>query len=384
MIRIDEIYENTLFAWLRENRRGFRSFHMFPIGSSKPENIYGQGRQDIWEHNYITFFDAEPINLEVFRPTFDKIRYDLTQDIHAMTGRMDQIGYFVSSEHDSDNVNELCSIYGWQPLHYFFWGWAALDWYRGYDHTFLIRGPETRKITHTFLAPNRITGGARSHRLELLYYIFKYQLTDNFISCPAVCPGEGQPIEQQLEPLTKQYPDIQEVFATQNLPLNMPGEIGHPMHSCWLSLFREAETSLLYLVSETIAQGRRHQLTEKTFKPICLQMPFIIHSTQGSLAYLRSYGFRTFDTIWDESYDTIENDQDRIRAIASLLRDLDSRTLEERQRLYQRALPIIEHNFKHFYSGGFKQILWQELMAMLDTVTTDRPLILDVDGPNYD
>ena len=360
-----------------------RSFHLHPIGASSPENIYCQGTQLAWEHNYITFFDVEPINLEVFRPTFDKIRYDLAQDIH-LRRQPASLGYVVTSEHDSDNVRELCSIYGWRPLHYFFWGWAALDWYRGYDMTFLIQAPETRKITHTFLAPNRITGGARSHRLELLYYIFKYQLTDNFISCPAVCPGEGQPIEQQLEPLTKQYPDIQEVFATQNLPLNMPGEIGHPMHSCWLSLFREAETSLLYLVSETIAQGRRHQLTEKTFKPICLQMPFIIHSTQGSLAYLRSYGFRTFDTIWDESYDTIENDQDRIRAIASLLRDLDSRTLEERQRLYQRALPIIEHNFKHFYSGGFKQILWQELMAMLDTVTTDRPLILDVDGPNYD
>ena len=360
-----------------------RSFHLHPIGASSPENIYCQGTQLAWEHNYITFFDVEPINLEVFRPTFDKIRYDLAQDIH-LRRQPASLGYVVTSEHDSDNVRELCSIYGWRPLHYFFWGWAALDWYRGYDMTFLIQAPETRKITHTFLAPNRITGGARSHRLELLYHIFKSDLKNNYISCPAVCPGEGQPIEQQLEPLTKQYPDIQEVFATQNLPLNMPGEIGHPMHSCWLSLFREAETSLLYLVSETIAQGRRHQLTEKTFKPICLQMPFIIHSTQGSLAYLRSYGFRTFDTIWDESYDTIENDQDRIRAIASLLRDLDSRTLEERQRLYQRALPIIEHNFKHFYSGGFKQILWQELMAMLDTVTTDRPLILDVDGPNYD
>ena len=380
MIRIDEIHENTFFAWLRTNRYGMRSFHLHPIGASSPENIYCQGTQLAWEHNYITFFDVEPINLDKFRPTFDKIRYDLAQDIHQRRNTTN-IGYVVTSEHDSDNVKELCSIYGWQPLYYFFWGWAALDWYRGYDLTFLIQAPEARTITHTFLAPNRITGGARSHRLELLYYIFKRGLTDNYISCPQICPGELQQIELQLEPLTQLYPDIQAVFAAQNLPLNMPGEIDHPMHSCWLSLFREAESSLLYLVSETIATGRRHQLTEKTFKPICLRMPFILHSTQGSLEYLRSYGFQTFDSLWDESYDSISNDQDRILAIADLLTYLDSLTVKQQQELYTKSRSIIEHNYEHFYSGNFKRILWQELTDMLGTIDPERPEHLDLTPP---
>ncbi len=375
MIRIDEIHENTFFAWLKTNRFGLRSFHLHPIGASSPENIYCQGTQLAWEHNYITFFDVEPINLERFRPTFDKIRYDLALDIHQRNS--DTMGYIVTSEHNSDNVKELCSIYGWQALHYFFWGWAALDWYRGYDHTFLIKAPGTRKINTTFIAPNRIVGGARSHRLELLYYIFKRGLTQNFISCPSVCPGEGQRIEQALEPLVKLYPDIQEIFAAQNLPLNMPGEIDHPMQSCWLDLFKESETCLVYLVSETIAQGRRHQLTEKIFKPICLQMPFILHSTQGSLEYLRSYGFRTFNTIWDESYDTIDNDHDRIRAIADLLQSLDKLSQDQRQALYTSALPIIEHNYRHFYSGNFKDHLWLELTTMLASIDNTRPPELD-------
>ena len=357
-----------------------RSFHLHPIGASSPENIYCQGTQLAWEHNYITFFDVEPINLEKFRPTFDKIRYDLAQDIHLRRPDAD-LGYVVTSEHDSDNVKELCSIYGWRPLYYFFWGWAALDWYRGYDLTFLIEAPECRKITHTFLAPNRITGGARSHRLELLYYIFKRGLTDNYISCPLVCPGEGTAIAEQIEPLTQRYPDIQQVFAQQPLPLNMPGESGHPMHSCWLSLFRQAETCLLYLVSETIATGRRHQLTEKTFKPICLQLPFVLHSTQGSLRYLRSYGFQTFGDLWDESYDDIADDHDRILAIADLLTQLDSLTPKEKQELYQRSRPTIQHNYRHFYSGAFQSILWQELTAMLEQIDSSRPSHLADDPP---
>ena len=349
---------------------------MDPIGASSPENIACQGTELAWEHNYITFFDAEPINLERFRATFDQIRYNLAQDIH-LRRPADQIGYFVTSEHASENVEQLCNIYGWRPLYYFFWGWAALDWYRGYDHTFLIRAPELRRIERTFLAPNRITGGARRHRLELLYYIFKYNLGDNYVSCPEACPAEGTTIEEQLRPLEIQYPDIQQVFARQALPLNMPGETGHPMHSCWLSLFREAESSLLYLVSETVATGQRHQLTEKTFKPICLRMPFIIHSTQGSLEYLRSYGFRTFDRVWDESYDQIANDQERIRAIADLLQELNSLTRAQRQQLYDRARPIVEYNYQHFYSGSFKNVLWQELTQMLDSIPLDRPTNLN-------
>ena len=376
MIRIDEIHENTFFAWLAQHRHGIRSFHLHPIGASQPENIYCQGTELAWEHNYITFFDAEPINLEKFRPTFDRIKYDLALDIHLRRPDAD-LGYIVTSEHESENVEQLCSIYGWKPLYYFFWGWAALDWYRGYDHTFLIRPPERRTITHTFLAPNRITGGARSHRLQLLYYIFKRGLTRNYISCPAVCPGEGITIAQQLVPLVQQYPDIQAVFAQQDLPLNMPGETGAPMHSCWLSLFREAETSLLYLVSETTATGRRHQLTEKIFKPICLQMPFILHGTAGSLAYLRRYGFQTFGSIWDERYDDIADDRDRTAAIANLLTDLDSLTQPQKQDLYNRAGPIVQHNYEHFYSGAFRTVLWQELTAMLEQIANDRPVALD-------
>jgi hypothetical protein len=55
------------------------------------------------------------------------------------------------------------------------------------------------------------------------------------------------------------------------------------MHSCWLSLFDQSAESLLYLVTETVATGRRHHLTEKTFKPIAMGMPFVIVGTQGSL-----------------------------------------------------------------------------------------------------
>ena len=140
------------------------------------------------------------------------------------------------------------------------------------------------------------------------------------------------------------------------------------MHSYQLSLFDESAESLLYLVTETVATGRRLHLTEKTFKPICLRMPFMLVGTRGSLAYLRSYGFKTFGHLWDESYDDEINDHQRLEKIAFTLRALDVLPAEEKQRLFDLAQEVCEYNYNHFYSGGFESILWQELTDMLNDI----------------
>jgi hypothetical protein len=365
MIRIDEIYNNTFWPWLRTNRPGFRAFFCEPFGRSDPDSVMNYGRDDIHEHNYIFFFDQEPIHSSIHKDTFEKTRsYNL--DMAHDAGQCLK-GYLVTSERNSDSVDFICSKYNWKSLYYFFHGWAALDWYRGYDRTFLIKPWSERTITKTFIAPNRIVAGERQHRLEMLYHIFKNNMTHNHISCPDTCPAENISIHDAVKSLTAKYPDIESVFATQDLPINFAGETNHPMHSCWLSLFDESAESLLYLVTETVATGRRHHLTEKSFKPIAMGMPFVIVGTQGSLEYLRSYGFRTFGDIWDESYDSAE-DSVRIERIASLLRSLDELPTEAKQDLFDQAQEVIEHNWNHFYNGGFEAVLWTELNEMLNGI----------------
>jgi hypothetical protein len=304
--------------------------------------------------------------LSIHTATFDRVR----ENNADLQDKRPSIGAICTSERDSDNVDALCAKYGWKSYYYFFHGWAALDWYRGYDKTFLIKPVQERKITKTFIAPNRIVAGERQHRLEMLYHMFKQGMLDNHISCPAVCPAENISILDAVRPLVARYPDIEQVFADQSLPINFAHETDHPMHSCWLSLFDESAESLLYLVTETVATGRRHHLTEKTFKPIALGMPFVIVGTRGSLEYLRSYGFRTFEGIWDESYD-LEPDDVRIERIASLLRSLDELPAEAKQNLFDQAREVVEHNWNHFYGGGFEAVLWQELQDMLNAIESN-------------
>jgi hypothetical protein len=373
MIRIDELYNNTFWPWLKANRPGFRAVFCEPFGRSDPDSVMNYGRDDIHEHNYIFFFDQEPIHLDIHLETFKKVlsyNEDITHDMTVSIPWLRHVrhaGYLLTSEHHSENAEYVCDKFRWKSAYYFFHGWAALDWYRGYDKTFLIQPIQERTITKTFIAPNRIVAGKRQHRLEMLYHIFKNNMIHNHISCPATCPEENISIHNAVKPLATKYPDIESVFAAQTLPINFANETDHPMHSCWLSLFDESAESLLYLVTETVATGRRHHLTEKSFKPIALGMPFVIVGTQGSLEYLRSYGFRTFGNIWDESYDSA-NDDVRIERIAELLKSLDVLSIEAKQELFDAAQEVIEHNWNHFYNGGFETVLWKELTEMLDGI----------------
>lgn len=343
-------------------------FFYEPFGRSDPDSVVNYGRDDIPEHNYILFHDQEPIHLNIHTATFDCVKTVRNHDIHYHNKNV--AGHIVTSERDSENVEVVCQKYNWRNHYYFFHGWAALDWYRGYDRTFLIKPLSERAPTRTFVAPNRIIAGERQHRLEMLYWIFKLGLVNNHISCPETCPVEKVSIYDAVHRLP--YQDAESVFRSVPLPMQYAGETDHPMHSCWLSLFGEAADSLLYLVTETVATGRRHHLTEKTFKPIALGMPFVLVATAGSLKYLRSYGFRTFGHLWDESYDDVLDDNQRVQKIGQLLAELDCLSVDQRQSLFRAAYETVEYNWNHFYRGGFEQVLWTELQEMLNGIKSSR------------
>ena len=333
-------------------------FFCDPPGNSTAESLCNHGG-DWRQHNYIWFYDQEPIHLDIHHDLFVQVilrNLDLDCDFGPRKALI------VTSEHNSQFVNTICEFNGWEPHYYFFHGWAALDWYRGYDRTYLMPNPEDRQITRSFFSANRIIGGKRNHRVLLMHLFQKYQIRNAWISFPAICPAENR---SALEIASALGADVAESLSSADLPLCFPGETDHPMHSCYLSLFNENAESLAHVVTETVYYGQRHHLTEKTFKPICLRMPFVMVSTAGSLEYLRDYGFQTFDSIWDEDYDLETDDDIRLEKIATLLKSLDDMSPRELQQMYRAARPMIEHNYKHFYSGTFEQILWTELQRML-------------------
>jgi len=367
MIRIDEIYNNTFWPWLQKNHSRSRLFFCDPPGHTSPEHLFNLGSNNVAENDFVFFHDQEPVELVTFEPLFNAVNRR-NKDIWWRNNAPDTFGHIVVSEH-GEFVEELCKKYGWTSHYYFYHGWACQDWFRGYDKTFLIDRARNRTPTKTFMSPNRIVAGARDHRVLFLYNVFKQGLEHNHISAPRVCVYENVDICTVASKYNNIYPDIEQVLEQAALPRLFTGEETQHMASCWLTNFTEAADSLVYVPTETVFFGRRLHITEKTFKAIALEMPFVLMAPSGSLEYMRSYGFQTFGNVFDESYDEETDDQLRVEKVVKLLKDLDSLSPKERQQIHQACLPAVEHNYNHFYRGGFTDVLWTELTGMLNHLT---------------
>jgi hypothetical protein len=361
MIRIDEIYNNTFWPWFAQNRPGTRVFFCDPFGHTDADHLFNLGRDDIVENDYVYLHDQEPVWLDLHEPLFNDVKRR-NDDISCKP-----LGHIIVSE-QGEYVDKLCEKYGWTAHYYFFHGWACQDWFRGYDKTFLIPRAQDRRPTRTFMSPNRIVAGKRDHRVLFLYNVFKNQLEHNHISAPRTCQYENVDISSIAQKYTNVYQNITTVFDQAKLPRLFSGEDQQEMASCWLTNFAEAQDSLVYVPTETVYFGKRLHITEKTFKAIALEMPFVLVAPAGSLEYLRSYGFKTFASVLDERYDSEPNDIRRIELVTKLLAELDNLSIKERQQIHRACLPMVEHNYNHFYRGGFGDVLWKELVGMLNGI----------------
>jgi hypothetical protein len=385
MIRIDEIYNHTFWPWIQKNMPGFRMFFCDPPGVTDPSALLNYGYDDIKETQYVFFHDQEPVHLDVYESLFDEVLIR-SLDLHYAHHPNNQLhgqktslkvtnlkldpkktafGHIVVSEIGTF-VQQLCDTYGWHSHYYFYHGWACQDWFRGYDKTFLIPRAQHRTPSKTFMSPNRIVAGKRDHRVLFLYHLFKNHLDHNHISAPRHCVYEQINIEQVATKYNNIYFDIEQVLLQARLPRLFQDEDTQQMASCWLTNFAEAQDSLIYVPTETVYFGKRLHITEKTFKAIALEMPFVLVAPAGSLEYMRSYGFKTFDSVFDESYDNETDDIVRLEKVIKLLKDLDNLSNRERQQIHQACLPLVEHNYNHFYRGGLTDVLWPELTGMLN------------------
>jgi len=83
------------------------------------------------------------------------------------------------------------------------------------------------------------------------------------------------------------------------------------------------------LVTETVFSGSNSFRTEKIWKPIIMGHPWIAVANAGFYHDMHNMGFKTFNNVIDERFDLIDNPQDRIERIGSLIGDLCASNLSE-------------------------------------------------------
>jgi nucleoside-diphosphate-sugar epimerase len=103
--------------------------------------------------------------------------------------------------------------------------------------------------------------------------------------------------------------------------------------------------ALIELVSETSREVTF--ITEKTFRPILLEQPFICLGAVNQNLDLIKYGFELYDEIFDYSFDSKPNLEDRIKGI---IENLDKIKDEDYRQLYKLLEPKIKRNKERMFS----------------------------------
>lgn len=114
------------------------------------------------------------------------------------------------------------------------------------------------------------------------------------------------------------------------------------------------------IVAETTVTATKDQpvfITEKTFKPIAFEQPFMVCGTVGTLAYLKTQGFETFDNVFDESYDSVASWLQRAKVIKYNVANY------KKQEHSQLTLDKIRHNRELFFDSALiKKRIFNEIV----------------------
>jgi hypothetical protein len=235
------------------------------------------------------------------------------------------------------------------PVYYWSHAIISLDWFRYAKHV-----TQLKNIKKTFLIYNRAWSGTREYRLKFSELLIRLGLENH-------CQTSVNPIEPELGIHYKLHKFKNPAWRPTTVLENFfPVSTAQSHYSADFDI-EDYEATDIEIILETLFDDSRIQLTEKSLRPIACGQPFILAGTHGSLEYLRSYGFVTFGDIWDESYDSIEDPEERLIRIADLVREIANWTPEERVANMAEAQAIAEYNRQRFFSQEFFDQIVNEL-----------------------
>jgi hypothetical protein len=99
------------------------------------------------------------------------------------------------------------------------------------------------------------------------------------------------------------------------------------------------------LVTETVFDYPYSFRTEKIWKPICMGHPWIAAANRGYYRDMHNLGFKTFGHLIDETFDQIDNSQDRIERISQVVEDLCQQDLAQ---FLATSEETCKHNQQHY------------------------------------
>jgi len=239
----------------------------------------------------------------------------------------------------------------------YWWSHAMIsrDWYRFAEHDPKLKPQQC--YPHDFNIYCRAWSGTREYRLEFLKLLAREELEKN--SRITFCEHDQGLHYREHQFVNRAFRvggnDLVKIPLSDSISSDSSASYStEHYNSCWFDV-----------ILETLFDDTRWHLTEKSLRPIACGKPFVMVATPGSLDYLRSYGFLTFGSVIDESYDQVTDPGERLAAIVRTMRSIASWSDQEKQVANQELQRIADHNRKLFFSDDFARHIVQELKTNL-------------------
>jgi hypothetical protein len=256
--------------------------------------------------------------------------------------------------HSEKNSNDLdwYENNGYVGAHYWAHAVIAKDWFRFAE--FDTRFKSTATTEKDFLIYSRDWSGLREYRIKFQELLFNHKLTNDSITSIKKINDQNVTVDQHT-------------FKNLNFK---------PKDFDFLNLLEDnnfdSDTSALYVpldfnltnisvVLETVFDGSRIHLTEKTLRPLACGHPFILAAGPRSLEYLKSYGFKTFSPWIDENYDLEEDSLMRLEKIIYSMKKFNNLGEHKKNQALHSLKKIANYNRNWFFSKKFTSIVHDEL-----------------------
>ena len=186
------------------------------------------------------------------------------------------------------------------------------------------------------------------HRVKLMCEVLNDISFESIISFDKTLITNEVPKLFEKEPLLKEKFDLlpDKVIADREDIENTNG-YEHENENLFLD-------SYISIVTETSFYIDNDFISEKVWKPLYQFHPFIVVGRPHLLKYLKEIGFKTFDWIIDETYDTIDDNDLRMEMIVNEIKRLNNLSLEDISNLIKNNFSVLEHNHNLLNKLGSK------------------------------
>lgn len=262
--------------------------------------------------------------------------------------------------HSEKNSKELELYENNKFIGVYYWSHALIsrDWFRFAEHDTGLN-VKFENLRYDFLIYNRAWSGSREYRLKFCELLAQQDLLPNCKTSFSATDGNTHYTKHQFKNQTFKIGslDLEKLFEPNlTVATSSADYTSSDYASCAIEV-----------VLETIFDDTRHHLTEKTLRAIACKKPFLLVATPGTLSYLRSYGFETFQGLICEDYDNIQDSADRLTAIVNELKRISLLCPDEKIKLWQQLYAIAERNQKRFFSQEFFDVIVGEYQKNLHT-----------------